>query len=78
MLLFIALPEDMTMNCYLHNISDVKNATGLKKKYLNCIVQGSDKPVGQFAFHPKKGPSFKQFQQQKVLSNLRIISKPIA
>ena len=55
MVLFIAQLEDTTINCYLHNISDLKNATGSKKS-INCIVQGSDKPVRAVCFSPEKRP----------------------
>ena len=65
MVLFIARPEDTTINCYLHNISDVTNATGSKKKYFNCIVQGSDKPVWAVCFSPEKRPELQALATTK-------------
>ncbi|CAB3978458.1 Hypothetical predicted protein [Paramuricea clavata] len=60
-----ALLEDTTINCYLHNISEVKNATGSQKKYFNCIVQGSDKPVRAIYFSPEKLPKLQAIATTK-------------
>ena len=49
-----------------------------RKGILTALFRVVTNQSGQFAFHPKKGLSFKQLQQQKVPSNLRIISEPIA
>ena len=42
------------MACYLHNISEVKNASESKRKYFNCIVQSNDKQIRAVCFSPEK------------------------
>lgn len=44
------------MTCYLHSVSEVKNASESKRKYFNCIVQSNNKPIRAVCFSPEKRP----------------------
>ena len=46
--------ENTTLTCYLHNVSEVKNASESKRKYFNCIIQSNKKLVRAVCFSPEK------------------------
>ena len=49
-----SLTNFTTLDCYFHNISPVKTASTSSKKYLNCVVQCSDKSVRAVCYSPEK------------------------
>ncbi|XP_028416740.1 uncharacterized protein LOC114540939 [Dendronephthya gigantea] len=53
------------LTCYLHNISEIKNASDSKRKYFNCIVQCADKPVRAVCFSPEKRPGLQALSNSK-------------
>ena len=56
---------DGTLTCYLHNISEIKNASETKKKYFNCVVQCNNKPVRAVCFSPEKRSELQAIAKSK-------------
>jgi len=52
--ILISISDSTSINCYFHNISPVKTASTSNKKYLNCVVQCSDKSVRAVCYSPEK------------------------
>ncbi len=68
---FISILDTSSLTCYLHNISEVKNASESKKKYFNCIVQCNDKPVRAVCFSPEKRSELQALAASKSPVKLR-------
>ena len=56
------------MNCFVHGVSPVKDATNNKRKYFNCTLQCEDKKVIRaVCFSPKRQNQIKMLSQTRSL-----------
>ena len=53
------------MTCYIHNISPIKKASSLNRKFFNCTIQAKDNVIRALCFSPEKHSQFSTIEATK-------------